>query len=211
MLRKGWLQAELLSEGGRVYVFPSRLHERYAEILLSNDGQEFPLKDFPTIQDLCFAVLQRFSRTLLGSVRRDLGAGAEERSVEAQYQHEFSRACYLTLGCILHLTPEWKGLSSNGEVDFHIRSVKWAIECVREGDRLKEHISGFQPGGRYYPMIASGEIRDYILLDFRTSMPKKARDDTPFLYFIVYSDGYATYQIYDAQLNLVVDKVALLQ
>ena len=158
-----------------IYYSMLTLSCRYAEILLSNEGREFPLKDFPTIRDLCFAVLQRFSRTLLSSGMRDLGAGAEERPVEAQYQHEFSRACYLTLGCTLHLTPEWKSLSSNGEVDFHIRSVKWAIECVREGDRLKEHISRFQPGGRYYPMIASGEIRDYILLDFRTSMPKRPR------------------------------------
>jgi hypothetical protein len=92
-----------------------------------------------------------------------------------------SNSTLLTLGCTLHLTPEWKGLSSNGEVGFHIRSVKWAFECVREGDRLKERISRFQPGGRYYPMIASGEIRDYILLDFRTSMPKKARGIVTFL------------------------------
>ena len=146
--------------------------------------------------------------------------------MEAIYQHEFSRACYLILGCNLFLTPEWKSLSSNGRVDFQIKSVKWAIECVREGDRLDEHVSRFQLGGTYYPMIISGEIRDYILLDFRTSKPRKARgmvafssgstnadrlDAVPFLYFIVYSDNYTTYEIYDAKLNIVVNKTGLLQ
>jgi hypothetical protein len=63
-------------------------------------------------------------------------------------------------------------------------------------------------------------------MDFRTSKPKKARgmvafspgstnanrlDDLPFLYFIICSDNYTTYEIYDAKLNLVVDEVALLE
>jgi len=91
-----------------------------------------------------------------------------------------------------------------------VKSVNWAIECSREGNCLEDHISRFQPGGIYYPMIKSGEFRDYILLDFRTSMPKKVRDNVLFLYFIVYSDNYATYDIYDAKLNLM-DRVALLE
>lgn len=110
----------------------------------------------------------------------------------------------------IHLTAEWKSPSSNGRVDFLVKSVNWAIECSREGNCLEDHISRFQPGGIYYPMIKSGEFRDYILLDFRTSMPKKVRDNVLFLYFIVYSDNYATYDIYDAKLNLM-DRVALLE
>jgi hypothetical protein len=128
------------------------------------------------------------------------------------------------LGQNLFLTPEWRGSSSNGQVDFYIKSVKWAIECVREGDRLDQHIARFQPGGLYYPSIATEEILDYILLDFRTSKPNKNRgmfafspsstnvnrlDDIPFLYFIVFSKDYTSYEIYDAKLNLVVERVAL--
>ena len=204
-----------------------RLSYRYAEILLNSSAPEFPLRDFFSVRDFCFAALRKFSRTLLFSSGPDLRAGAEEPPVEAQYKHELTRGCYLALDCELHLTVEWKGPSSGGRVDFLIKSVKWAIDCVRDGDRLEDHISRFQPGGLYYPMIESGEFRDYILLDFRTSMPRKARgkftfssdsstnayqsDDVPFLYFIVYSDNYATYEIYDAKLNLVVDKVALLE
>jgi len=242
--KRGWLQAEMLAEGRKAYVFPSKLHERYefsndyfsrnmlrlscryAEILLNNSAPEFPLHEFPSVRDLCFSAVRRFSRTFLSSSGPSLSAGAEERPVEAQYRHEFARACYLALSYNLHLTAEWKSPLSNSQVDFQIKSVKWAIKCVREGDRLEDHISRFQPGGRYYPMIECGEIQDYILLDFRTSKPRRARgmvsfspgltnadqlDDVPFLYFIVYSEDYAAYEIYDAKLNLVVDKVALLE
>jgi hypothetical protein len=57
-------------------------------------------------------------------------------------------------------------------VDFQIKSVGWAIECLRDGNGLNEHIKRFQPpDGKYYRWVKSGEVQDYILLDFRQSMP----------------------------------------
>ena len=79
------------------------------------------------------------------------------------------------LGFNPFLKDEWKSQFSDGKVDFYIESVKWAIECDREGDRLHQYITKFRPGGIYYPMIASREIQDYILLDFRTSKPDNIR------------------------------------
>ncbi len=103
-----------------------------------------------------------------------MGPGARSRPVEAQYQDEFYRACYALLGNI-YLSSEWTGNLVGGRVDFQLRPVGWAIECVRDGDKLKEHIARFQPGGRYDKWIQSREIQQYILLDFRTSMPRKIR------------------------------------
>jgi hypothetical protein len=62
-----------------------------------------------------------------------------------------------------------------GRIDFHIKEMKWVIECVRDGDKIDEHIERFRQGGRYHKWIKSGEIKDYIILDFRTSKPRKAR------------------------------------
>jgi hypothetical protein len=45
--KKGWLQAELLANKERLYIFPSKLHERYAKILLSSTLPEFPQRQFP--------------------------------------------------------------------------------------------------------------------------------------------------------------------
>ena len=145
--------------------------------MLRSDVSEFPRHRFSSVRDLCFAAMHKFSPTLLSCGR--LGTGGVVPPMEAQYRHELSRACYHILGNMF-LTSEWRGPSSDGMVDFYIKPVKWAIECDRDGDRLPQHIGRFQPGGIYYPWIESGEIRDYILLDFRTSKPEKARGISPF-------------------------------
>jgi hypothetical protein len=89
-------------------------------------------------------------------------------------------------------------MSSSGEVDFYIKPTKWAIECLRDGSNIKGHTDRFLTGGIYYPCIASGEIKECIILDFRKSKPTKTRDKVPFLYFIAFSGDYTGYEIYDA-------------
>jgi hypothetical protein len=106
--------------------------------------------------------------------------------------------------------------------------VEWVIECVRDGDKIDEHIERFQQGGKYHKWITPGEIKDYIILDFRTSKPRKARsrlylsvplglvnanrlDHISFLYFIVFSHNYTRYQIYDASVQPVGGEIALLR
>jgi hypothetical protein len=136
---------------------------------------DFPLQKFPTVRDLSFAAIRQFSCTSLRSRSERLGPGAETRPLEAQYQDEFYRACYVVLDHIVYLTPEWTGKVASGRVDFQVKSVGWAIEFLRDGDRLDEHISRFQPNGKYFSWILSGEITDYILLDCRQSMPSQAK------------------------------------
>ena len=51
--------------------------------------------------------------------------------------------------------------------------MNWAIECVREGDRLQEHVARFQKDGIYHRWIQDGSIAEFIIIDFRTSMPPK--------------------------------------
>jgi hypothetical protein len=61
----------------------------------------------------------------------------------------------------------------SSHMNFLVKSQKWAIKCIRDGNRLEEHISKFEQGGRYHKWIASGEIQEYILLDFRKSPRQK--------------------------------------
>ena len=188
----GWLQAELVPGDRTVYIFPTKIHQwykvpifhshhcrklrlslRYAERLLSTVAEPFPKDRFGSIEDLCFAAVAEFSCVALNSVERGIGPGAVTRPLEAQYQDEFYRACHSVLN--INLTSEWSGSSLVGRVDFRIKDMKWVIECVRDGDKIDEHIERFQQGGRYHKWIMSGEIKEYIILDFRTSKPRKAR------------------------------------
>jgi hypothetical protein len=141
---------------------------------LSNSVPPFPASEFPSVKDLCFAAIRKFTSTGLKPDRQRLGPGAQPRPLEAQYQDEFYRACYDLLGTV-YLSSEWTGKETTGRVDFRVKEMGWVIECGREGQKLKEHIARFAEGGRYAKWIQSGEVRDHILLDFRTSMPCETR------------------------------------
>ncbi|OXV05280.1 hypothetical protein Egran_06952 [Elaphomyces granulatus] len=164
--RQGWLQAELLD--------PSDPNPK--TYLISTSSLPFPSDKFPSVQELCFAVIREFkSSALKPPDGQRLGPGAVPRPVEARYQDEFYRACDALLGNI-YLSSEWLGKDKIGRVDFLVKSQEWAIECIRDGDRLEEHISKFQEGGRYHKWIVSGEIKEHILLDFRKSGSLRTRN-----------------------------------
>ena len=170
--KRGWLQAESIGRNKVVYTFPTRIHRRYVffsvqdcndnklmlllrycENVLHNNAPPFPL-------NLAFAVIRRFSCVPLVSAQRGLGAGLVAPPVEAQYQDEFYKACWEVLGNV-YITPEWSGQPSAGRVDFQIKSIGWAIECLRDGNGLNEHIKRFQPpDGKYYRWVKSGEVQD---------------------------------------------------
>jgi len=55
--------------------------------------------------------------------------------------------------------------SSDGALDYYINGKrKWAIELLREGDRMEEHEKHFLNGGIY----ASSKINDWLIVDFRS-------------------------------------------
>ena len=165
------------------------------------------------------SAVRRFSPIALNNGEVTLASGAVPRPLEAVYQDELYRACFLLLRNI-YISSEWSGKGKNGRVDFLVRQKNWAIECVRDGSRLNEHISRFQEGGRYYQWIESGEITEYIILDFRTGMPKiplgmydnafihlvftLTIDDLDIdipLFYIVFNNDYSKFQVYDGKLK----------
>ena len=140
-------------------------------MLLQGELVEFSIIKYPTLRHLTLAALRNFSRTSLLSAGQGLTTGATKVPLEAQFQDEMYKAMYYTLGQKIFLTSEWGAQSKDGRVDFLLKKMKWGIECSREGNRVDNHIQRFLPGGRYYPWIESNEMVDYILVDFRKSMP----------------------------------------
>jgi hypothetical protein len=141
------------------------------EILLRMEAPPFPLHRFSSIRELSFAAVRKFNPVALGCTARGLGTGAIVRPVEAQFQDELYKACFSVLDNNAYLTSEWTGKSKCGRVDFRIKSIKWAIDCVRNSDRLGERIARFLPGGKYHRWITSGEIQEYVVLGFRSTKP----------------------------------------
>lgn len=147
---------------------------RYIESLLSLKSPTFPTNLFPELQGFCIETIKLFSRSSLVSNKEKLGTGALKRPLEAQYQDEIYRASYELLGKQIHLSSEWSPAGLDCRVDFQVTSMKWAIECLREGDRLRERLDRFEKeNGHYYHWIKNGHIEQYIVIDFRTSEPPR--------------------------------------
>ena len=166
-LERGWLFSESNAEDEIKYRFASPLHERYVEwLLLDYEG----LIGDPNITTFVIEVLKHFSPKNL-KPREDLkSSGSPPQSIpEAQFQHEFYRACCdYTKGVVLTF-PECG--TSKGRIDFFIRSKKWGIELLRSsGDRLAAHHSRVTEG-EYSKWIKEKMMDDYIMIDFRPNIP----------------------------------------
>jgi hypothetical protein len=107
---------------------------------------------------------------------------------EDQYQKEFYRCLFTILDGHVVTSPEFvlKTGPKGGTIDFLIAQKKWGLELLRDRDRLVEHMDRFEPGGQYFSMIQSGEMEQYIVLDFTVVRPRKPRPGntlTPYLSF----------------------------
>lgn len=81
------------------------------------------------------------------------------------------------LGFSSKVISEWSG-GGDCRVDFMVKDPGWGIELLREGDRLGEHCRRFVGNGKYTPWICDGSIRDWLIIDCRTSQPRPYREST---------------------------------
>lgn len=138
------------------------------EHYLTDSTIPFPIDRYPTVEMLAEAVLRKFSWRNLSSATR--GTGAVVRPIEAAYQDEFYRASHALLGFSTNVSSEWSG-DGNGRVDFRFAGIGWGIELLREGNRLGAHCQRFVGNGSYTQWIQSGWLRDWLIIDCRTSSP----------------------------------------
>jgi len=165
-LVRGWLFSERDAEERIKYRFASELHERYVQWLLCD--REVPIKD-PDLPTFVIKVLQYFCRMNL-KTREDLkSSGSAPQSIpEAQFQQEFYRACCDYTKSTVTTLPECG--TPKGRINFFIRSQKWGIELLRDGNRRAAHKARFTEG-EYRKWIDEGKMHDYILIDFRSNVP----------------------------------------
>jgi hypothetical protein len=108
---------------------------------------------------------------------------------EAVFQHLFMNSLLACLPANFQVCPElsidFQGSSTSGEIDFYIDgNLRWGIELLIKGSKLKEHISRFQVGGLYYPLA----VNQFAVVDFRffeklVAPTVKFRENTIIVYF----------------------------
>jgi hypothetical protein len=149
-----------------LYTFATPLHRWFVEYMLS---KWVPSTAFITEQDLfTFAnnVIRNFSSQRLSSPRT-IGASDIQRPPEAKFQDEFYRCCHISSHGSLITFPEFR--NENGSMELYIPLAEWGVELLRDGKGLENHSSRFKGHGAYAGM----NIKDYIILDFRTTQPEK--------------------------------------
>ncbi|KAL4784280.1 hypothetical protein BJX76DRAFT_347964 [Aspergillus varians] len=177
----GWLHKTLVPEdkaGKEKYVLPSRLHEKqvslsiyseyFGRIMLIDlrwvewilEKQKIRLNSkCGSLRELCVDILKEFSAATLRhtAAGKNLTSAAQYKPLEAAYQDEFYRCFNIIAGRSI---PE----------------KNWAVEQLREEDRVHEHISRFhEGGGRYHSWVTDGMISDWIIINCATSVPTRCK------------------------------------
>jgi hypothetical protein len=98
---------------------------------------------------------------------------ANYRPPEAQYQDECYRCVHILTHGNVRISPEYAAAAGSrpGRTDFFIPSMKWGIEVTRDGSKLEEHDARFADNGAYGQWLETSDMDDYVLLDFRSTMP----------------------------------------
>lgn len=171
----GWAVIEE-SSAGWTAEFSSPLHRLWMSFHLLEQPLDDRFKTMTLVQFVT-SVISHFSPAVLRSSDRQSMSSLSATSPEPHWQTEFYRAAYaLTNGRGIWLSPEYGtdlGIPRRGSIDFHVGEKKWAIDILRDGDKVEDHLRRFNTPGAYHHWIQTGAITDYIILDFRINQAKK--------------------------------------
>jgi len=151
---------------------------------------------FTTLDELCQDILGKFSamRLRYAAQGKKISTGATLRPLEAQYQDEFYTGFNKVAGRGVPICSEWSR-TSTGRVDFWIPEKKWAIELLRDHDRVDEHIARFKEGGKYFSWLKDNMIDDWIIINCTTSPPTREYSE-PRLWHAVLASDYTELSVY---------------
>ncbi|KAF8540140.1 hypothetical protein BDD12DRAFT_880931 [Trichophaea hybrida] len=165
---------------------------------------------FPTIQELGKAILHCFKKQSLqyaGNLKLEIGA--IKRPPEACYQDEFYRALHEVLGFSTRVSSEWSG-SNDGRIDFLLPDPGWGFELLRDGEGLSEHCERFVGNRPYAGWVFNGSIRQWLVLDFRTTQPNKYSGSSGAnLWRVVFQPGFGSFRVLDSSNGIVVPETVM--
>jgi hypothetical protein len=162
--------------------FTTHLASRYLMNRIFPDRGDFVPTDVKSLVVTAIEKMSAFS-LLQSTPHQDLSPK------EAVFQHLFMTSLLACLPANFQVCPElsidFQGSSTSGEIDFYIDgNLRWGIELLIKGSKLKEHISRFEVGGLYYPLA----VNQFAVVDFRffeklVAPGVKFRENTIIVYF----------------------------
>lgn len=63
--------------------------------------------------------------------------------------------------------------SDKAWIDFFVPVYNWGYEWLRDGSEIAAHCRRFEGNGKYKRWLDSGDMTDYLLLDFRSTVPRE--------------------------------------
>ncbi|KAJ7709544.1 hypothetical protein B0H17DRAFT_1173753 [Mycena rosella] len=204
--KHGWVafREEHFPKPSIIVEFPSLFHRSRLSYLL-HGVEELPAAiEAMDLNTFVKEIVASFSARALCNPQRHT-AGSQAPSIpEAQFQNEVYRAIYKVTngGSGLWISPEFgtpQSSTKSGRIDFYLMgSKKWGIEILRDGDRLAEHARRFGPGEAYNVWLRTGQIAEYVILDFRThSQPHEP------VFHIEFGDDFQTFTIKDTDCAVI--------
>jgi hypothetical protein len=157
-------------------------------------------------------MLQRFSQGFLaaGLNGRAFAPGGRMLPIERTYQDAFTLAVQDAIGCCDSTCAERliAGDGAPGRVDFYVEQKGWAVEMLRDSDRLHRHLDRFGPGGKY---TNHRGLQDYLVLN-SVYNPRKTPVFQPGrqkLWHILLSANFQTMSVIDGEGCNVAQKFVL--
>ncbi|KAF8246466.1 hypothetical protein K440DRAFT_651029 [Wilcoxina mikolae CBS 423.85] len=189
LVENGWVHTEVVNDE-IVYYFASPLHFWFCSMVLvppTSSGLAMSLP-YGNVLDLSIAVIRGFSPSLLSEPRRSHDPATAP--YEDAYQKEFYRNVLPLLDGPLFVSPEYM-TKRGGKIDLHICGQHWAIELVGSSDKLEERCSRFKSGDVYHSMVQSGQVKQYVVLDFTTELPRTALSNVgQVLYHVLLEENF---------------------
>ncbi|CAA7266257.1 unnamed protein product [Cyclocybe aegerita] len=123
---------------------------------------------------------------------------------EAVWRTGFYRVMCVVADGAFHVTPEYmasSGTTCLGWIDFLVPQHGWGIEIVQDSDRLEGNDSRSTSGRSYHSWISKNYLKDYVMLDFRSSTPKMPYPSLPRLHHLVFAEDSSTYVVMNCHLQ----------
>ncbi|GAQ90082.1 hypothetical protein KFL_005970030 [Klebsormidium nitens] len=168
LARKYTRWGQLVFEANK-YHLPSQLHFLYLTRELYAGRSTTAVIREQGLFEFIVAVVERFNRAELvySDSRRAEGEPVYERLYQNLFYYEARRFTPLEV-CI---SPDVGRLyGSNGYLDFLLGTpLLWAVEIMREGKDPDGHLDRFIQGGRYSNLLERAKVKDWAVIDFRTT------------------------------------------